>query len=143
MPSVDIIVTVCGEDHDIILDTVKAACTLDYPSSKLRVIVSDDGSDKALKAQIEDLNRSCVNVFYYARNKSSLDHHGFKAGNINSTVHFLAGLVGGPAPWIAFLDADMIPEPAMLRALLPHAVAFEDVGMVALPQVVHAAGAYL
>ena len=31
----------------------------------------------------------------------------------------------------------------MLRALLPHAVAFEDVGMVALPQVVHVTGAPL
>jgi cellulose synthase/poly-beta-1,6-N-acetylglucosamine synthase-like glycosyltransferase len=137
VPAVDVIVTSCGEDPDVVLDTVKAACVMDYPRKRFRVVVSDDGADNELKARVYALRKSYSNLFYHARNKAGLGHHGFKAGNINKAVRFVADLPGGPSPWIFVLDADMIPEPDILRALVVHAVNSDDVAMVALPQVWH------
>ena len=62
------------------------------------------------------------------------DHH-FKAGNLNYAHGYVEGLPGGPAPFIAALDADMIPSPEWLRALLPHIIKDEKLALVQPPQV--------
>jgi hypothetical protein len=133
-PYVDVIIPTCGEDLEIILDTINAACFMDYPANKFRIVVSDDKSDKTLRTKIYELSRRHTNVFYHARKKSSRHHHGFKAGNINAAVQFTRALSRECSTWIAVLDADMIPEKDFLRALLAHGIR-ENIGMVSLSQV--------
>ena len=43
VPTVDVLITACGEDDDLILNTARAACNIDYPADRFRVIVLDDG----------------------------------------------------------------------------------------------------
>ena len=134
LPSrVDLFITCAGEDLDTVLNTVEAACALDYPTHCLRVIVLDDAGSKELSQKIEDLKQLRDNVHYTAREKT-LDHH-FKAGNLNYGYKFVETLPGGPAPFIAALDADMIPDPKWLRALMPHLLKDESLALAQPPQV--------
>lgn len=131
-PAVDVIVATCGEDLDIILDTVKATCALDYPRDKYRVIVADDGNDKTLQHKIKKLAQQHRNLHYFARVKS-LTKHGYKAGNLNDAIVHAQSLRGEQAQWIGGLDSDMIPSPLWLRTLLAYAE--PGVGMIQAPQV--------
>lgn len=137
MPGVDVIITTCKEDLETVMDTVRAAVTLDWPANKLRVLVSDDGPDSYLKVALEELKQRYPNLHYYTRPKIPGKHHGFKAGNMNQAIRHLAGdeFEGAPNKWIAILDADMIPDQDWLRALMPHVMVEADVGMITIPQV--------
>lgn len=55
------------------------------------------------------------NLFYHARHKEKGKPHHYKAGNLTGGTDFLKTLEGGPAEFIAALDADMIPEEDWLR----------------------------
>ena len=114
VPFVDVIITCCNEDDPLIYDTAAAACTIDYPTHRFRVIVCDDGRSDRLRTLIED--SPFENILYRSREKTA-NHH-FKAGNLNYALEETAKL--GAAPFLAALDADMIPEKEWLRALLPH-----------------------
>ncbi|KAI4152494.1 MAG: hypothetical protein L6R39_001800 [Caloplaca ligustica] len=129
-PAVDIFITCCGEDVDTITNTVEAACALDYPTSCFRVIVLDDAASEELLKRIESIKKYRPNLFYTARSKD--DHQDFKAGNLNHGFKYVETLAGGPAPFIAALDTDMIPDPKWLLALLPHLL--RDDGEIALVQ---------
>ncbi len=132
VPTVDLIITSCGEPTDVVLDTVKAACQVDYPVKKLRVILADDGRDEKLRQEVQRLRKRHPNLMYYARFKPEGVYHGYKSGNLNTT---LKALPGGQSEFILVLDADMIPEPQILRAMIPHALIDTKVGMVTTPQV--------
>lgn len=56
VPTVDIIITCCGEDLDVLLDTVRATCNIDYPAERYRVFLSDDGRSAELRAAVETLS---------------------------------------------------------------------------------------
>lgn len=135
LPGVDLIITTCREPVDIILDTVKACLDLDYPAGRLRVIVSDDGRDPALKAALAPLGHVFSNLMYFTRPRDPNRQHGFKAGNINATLRMLETENLGPNPWVCNLDCDMIPDREMLRVLLAPALKDKKVGLVTLPQV--------
>lgn len=136
MPTVDLFIVSCGEPTDIVLDTVKAACQIDYPVDRFRIIIADDGDDSKLEEEAAHLRRLHKNLYYYARPKPSGVHHGYKAGNINTTMRcFVKNLPGGESEFISLFDADMMPEPEVLRALLPHALRDPQVGMVTVAQV--------
>lgn len=132
-PLVDLFITCAGEDHDTVKNTAEAACALDYPAHRFRVIILDDAGSEELSKSMRTLAKSRPNCFYTARVKSK-DHH-FKAGNLNYGVEFVESLQGGPAEYIAALDADMIPDPQWLRGLLPHMLKSEKVALVQPPQV--------
>ena len=139
VPGVDVLITTCKEDVDIVMDTVRAAATLDWPADKLRVLVSDDGFDIDLKAAVEILGLRFPYVHYYSRPKVPGKHHGYKAGNMNQALRHLASneFEGRTNEWIAILDADMIPNAKWLRAVIPHVLIDSDIAMVATPQVSH------
>jgi cellulose synthase/poly-beta-1,6-N-acetylglucosamine synthase-like glycosyltransferase len=59
-PSVDIIITCCGEQMDILIDTIRATCVLDYPPDRFRVIVSDDANDPELSKFVESIRISYI-----------------------------------------------------------------------------------
>lgn len=120
--------------------TTEAACALDYPTDRFRVIVSDDSGSNKLRANIRKSAKANRNLFYTARVKGK-DHH-YKAGNLNHCVNYAKSFAGGAAEFIAALDVDMIPDPQWLRALLPHMSNNPKLALAQPPQVVFSFGFY-
>lgn len=136
VPSVDVVITCCGEDDDLVLDTAKAACNIDYPLERFRVIICDDGKSKTLQEMAERTALTQFdNLYYRSRPKYPGVPHHFKAGNLNDALEETARLPGGAANFIAALDADMIPMRDWLRALLPHMLQDPKCSMACPPQV--------
>ena len=135
VPSVDVIITCCGEDDDLVLDTAKAACNIDYPASRFRVIICDDGRSAHLQAITERAAATLFdNLYYRSRPKLPGVPHHFKAGNLNYALDETKKLPGGAASFFAALDADMIPERDWMRALIPHMLQDAKCSMVCPPQ---------
>lgn len=136
VPSVDVIITCCGEDDDLVMDTAKAACNIDYPRERFRVIICDDGKSKSLQELAERTALTQFdNLYYRSRPKYPGVPHHFKAGNLNDALEETAKLPGGAANFLAALDADMIPMRDWLRALLPHMLQDPKCSMACPPQV--------
>lgn len=133
VPSVDLLITCCNEGGDVILNTVRAACALDWPVDRLRVLLLDDGRSRALSDAVTKLRGKHPNVFYTSRPKPLVPD--YKAGNLNHDLKFSTTLPGGAAEFVAGLDADMIARPDWLRVALPHLLSDSQMGMVCFPQV--------
>lgn len=108
VPTVDVFVTCCGEDDDVVLDTVRGACDIDYPRDRFRVIVLDDGKSPSLEEAVNNLDSIYRNVVYMARPKFPGVPHHFKAGNLNYGLDAVHNLPGGAGTFMAALDADMV-----------------------------------
>lgn len=117
-PAVDILIPYCGEGDEMVINTAKAACACDYPSELLRAIILDDSHSHELAQKVENTKEQWPNLSYASRNVDVKTHS--KASNLNFGVRYLESLEGSKAPYIAVLDADMIPEPTWLRCVLPH-----------------------
>lgn len=117
VPTVDVFVTCCGEDDDLVLDTVRGACDQDYPRDRFRVIVLDDAKSQGLEAAIGHLSMVYPNVYYMARQKIPGVPHHFKAGNLNYGIEQVRLLPGGAGQFMAALDADMVGFISSLPAL--------------------------
>lgn len=135
VPRVDVLITCCGEDDDLILNTTRAACSTDYPADSFRVIVLDDGRSPSLNRAVHALSARHANLYYRSRPKLPGVPHHFKAGNLNYGLEQTLGLEGGRGEFVAALDADMIPEPHWLRAILPHMLSDERCALACPPQV--------
>ncbi|KAL2044904.1 hypothetical protein N7G274_002679 [Stereocaulon virgatum] len=134
VPTVDVFVTACGEDEDVILNTARAACSIDYPTDRFRVFVLDDGRSASLFRSITALNGQYPNLVYRSREKyPGLPHH-FKAGNLNFGLRETLTTKGEEGEFVAALDADMIPQPEWLRAILPHMLIDQGCGLACPPQ---------
>ncbi|TPX09036.1 uncharacterized protein E0L32_001703 [Thyridium curvatum] len=135
VPTVDVFITCCGEDDDVILDTVRAACDIDYPRDRFRVLLLDDAKSKSLEEAVNNLSVSMYhNLYYLARTKIPGQPHHFKAGNLNYGLEQTHLLPGGAGQYMAALDADMIPEKDWLRAVLPHLMADPKMALACPPQ---------
>lgn len=119
LPRVDVLLPCCGEPVEVILDTVRAACTLDYPVSYFRVLVLDDGESRELHRAVNGLRSKWPHLFYHSRGKQS-GRVFAKAGNLNYALFDLQGKGKVQPDYCAILDADSIPQPEFLRATLPH-----------------------
>lgn len=136
VPSVDVIITCCGEDDDLVLDTAKAACNVDYPLTRFRVIICDDGNSQGLREKTERTALELFdNLYYRSRPKYPGVPHHFKAGNLNYAIEETRRLPGGAANFFAALDADMIPQKDWLSALIPHMLMDPKCSMACPPQV--------
>lgn len=140
VPGVDILITTCGEPIDVIIDTIRGACHIEYPRSRYRVIVCDDAADAVLEDQVRNLSNTYSNLLYHAREKGEIHH--YKAGNLQAGIDFTSTLSGGPGEIVATLDYDMIPDSCWLRAMLPHILIDEKVALCVPPQVSIYFGAY-
>lgn len=118
----------------MIINTVRGACTIDYPRGRYRIIICDDDADPELEAALQPLMVEYPNLVYQARVKIEGVPHHYKAGNLQSGIDYAVGLPGGPAEYLATLDADMIPHPEWLRAILPHLLRDPDMALVSPPQ---------
>lgn len=130
VPTVDVLICCCGEALDIVLDTVRATCALDYPASRYRIVVLDDGNSAQVKREIEALMKP--NLHYSARGVKVVVHS--KAANLNHGLEYVKTLPGGPGEYLGVVDVDMIPQPQWLRALLPHILKDNTVAMTNPPQ---------
>ena len=117
-PRVDVFVTYCGEDLKTITNTVKAACSVDYPKGLIRIIVLDDSDCSILATAIRRLGRDYPNILYASRKVRVTTHS--KAANLNFGLRYVGSLKGGRPDYVAVLDVDMIPEPDWLRRVLPY-----------------------
>jgi hypothetical protein len=108
VPTVDVFITCCKEDDDVVLDTVRGACDLDYPRDRFRVIVLDDGKVESLEKAVENLAMTYPNLYYIARPKYPGVPHHFKAGNLNYGLDAVHKFPGGAGQFMAALDADMV-----------------------------------
>ena len=138
-PAVDVLITCCGEPVSIILNTLKAAIAQDYPQSRFRVFVLDDGADQILRKAVEkvviDLGTvSSPIVKYLSRPKDLHTKTYFKSGNLRFGIENSQRLNGG-SEYLAGLDADMIVEPDWLNKLVPHLILDDRVACVCCPQV--------
>ena len=132
VPSVDFFVCCCREDIDVILDTTRAACAMDYPLDRFRIMVLDDGKDAELQRAIENLAATQFpNLSYHSRPILGKD---FKAGNMNFGLEETLKMAGGASEYTGSIDADMIPEENMLRALVPHLLFDKRMSMACAPQ---------
>ena len=134
VPMVDVLVTSCGEDDDLIMDTVRACCDLDYPLDRFRVILLDDAKSENLKKLCEDLGELYHNCYYRSRPKFPGVPHHFKSGNLNYGLAEGHTFPGGASEYVAALDADMIPEQHWLRAIMPHLILDQKMGLACPPQ---------
>lgn len=132
-PRVDIFITCAGEDVETVMHTVEAACAINYPANRFRVLVLDDAGSEDLAGAVKELRETRDNLYYTARMKGK-DHH-FKAGNLNHGFEYVKSLPGGASDFIAALDADMIADPQWLRALMPHLLQNNKLALAQPPQV--------
>ena len=132
VPTVDVLIPCCGESLDVVLDTIRAACSLDYPKERYRVILLDDGNSIHLKGQVATLQKTHWNLLYTSREVNVVAHS--KALNLNHGLCFVETLKTGSSEYVAVLDVDMIPEPHFLRALLPHLLNEPRLAMATSPQ---------
>ena len=125
VPSVDVFITCCGEEDGLILDTVRAACDLDYPLDRFRVILLDDGPSQALESAVAHFAKHTPNLLYLSRSKIPGVPHHFKAGNLNYGLEQSLALPGGPSTYMAALDADMVSTQSKSTALLHLPMAYD------------------
>ena len=100
----------------------------DYPREKLEIQVLDDSTDetrslvRALVAKLREPSgdEAPLDIVYIHR----VDRVGYKAGALD------AGLKVAKGDLVAVFDADFLPQPEFLRALVPHFMNDPKVGMV-------------
>lgn len=117
LPLVDVLLPCCGEPVDVIMDTVRAACALDYPITRFRVLVLDDGGSIHLQQAVIHLRSQWPQLSYHSRGRQPGQVFA-KSGNLNFALTTLQQRA--EPEFCAVLDADSIPTPDFLRATLPH-----------------------
>lgn len=109
VPTVDVFITCCNEDPNVILDTVRAASVLDYPRTRYRMFVCDDGASEKVRDEVNALSHLYPNLFYTARAKGLVKD--YKAGNLNHGLLF-----SSRTPWTVEKHSDPdYPLAALLR----------------------------
>ena len=133
-PTVDILITYCGEGLELLIDTVRAACALDYPRERFWVIVLDDSCSSKTKSAVQELAMIHTNLRYTSRGVE-VDTHS-KAANLNHGLSYTKSLdaEGNGSELVAGLDVDMIPNPGWLKILVPHVIEDDGVAMAFIPQ---------
>ncbi|EDU43163.1 Cellulose synthase catalytic subunit [Pyrenophora tritici-repentis] len=132
VPVVSVLITACGEDHDTILNVVRAACETDWPKDRLSVILCDDGRSIDLEDKMLQVKRKYPHAHYTSRKQPEIPD--YKAGNLNNGLAFSATLNDTPSPFVAGLDVDMIVQPNWLRAMMPHLLNDPKLAMTCPPQ---------
>src|SRR5215472_10311147 len=102
-PSVDVFIPTYNESLSVVRATVIAALAMDYPASKLRVFILDDGR----REEFRDF-AARVGAGYITRN----DNRHAKAGNINHALRLTNGDL------VAIFDSDHVPTRSFLEATL-------------------------
>ncbi|WP_432557832.1 glycosyltransferase family 2 protein [Granulicoccus sp. GXG6511] len=113
--TVDVMITVYGEDLDVIRRTAEAALAI---RGAHRTWILDDGRSDEVEALAAELGCSYIR---------RLNNHGAKAGNINNAMSVAKG------EYFVILDADFVAKRAFLEETLPF-MRDESVAFVQTPQ---------
>jgi cellulose synthase/poly-beta-1,6-N-acetylglucosamine synthase-like glycosyltransferase len=92
---------------------IEAVCRIDYPRELLEIQVLDDSGDETRAIAEQTARRFAadgIDIKYYHR----ADRVGYKAGALE------AGLKVARGEFVGIFDADFIPAPDFLTALMPH-----------------------
>lgn len=109
-PTIDVYLPSCGENKDVVENTLRHVKLLDYPKDKLKVYVLDDSKDLYHNQWLESLSNE-LDFNYISRvNKGELK----KAGNIRNAFALTSG------KYFLILDADFAPRPDMLKTMVPY-----------------------
>jgi cellulose synthase/poly-beta-1,6-N-acetylglucosamine synthase-like glycosyltransferase len=103
-----------------LLDHVAA---IEWPRDRLEIQVLDDSTDETralVRRKVESLRERGLDVVYIHR----VDRSGYKAGALDN------GLKVARGDLVAIFDADFLPQPEFLRAVVPHFIGDPKVGMV-------------
>ena len=120
-PRVTVQLPVFNERH-VVERLIDAACRLSHPRTHLQIQVLDDSTDETTvlaRRRAKAWRRSGVDIAVHHRRRRT----GYKAGAL------AAGLEAATGEYILILDADFVPRPDLLEALLP-SMADPGVGMV-------------
>lgn len=109
-------------ERDVVGRLVDAVAALDWPADRLQIQLLDDSTDDTARAAAHALARARAQGID-AEVLHRDDRTGFKAGAL------AAGLESARGELIAIFDADFVPNPGFLRALVPH-FSEPEVGMV-------------
>lgn len=121
-PRVLVQLPIYNERH-VVERLIAAVSRLDYPLDRLAVQVLDDSTDDTVSlaaAAVEKARAAGLDIEHVRRP----DRRGYKAGALEH------GLELTDAPFVAIFDADFLPEPGFLRAVMPYFVADDRLGMV-------------
>lgn len=121
LPLVTVQLPVFNERH-VIARLIDAAAALDYPRDRIEIQILDDSTDEttAIAAARADYHRALgIRIDHLTRP----DRNGFKAGAL------AYGLERASGEFLLILDADFVPAPDFLRALIDP-LADPDVAMV-------------
>lgn len=134
----DCCLSTCGENPDVIMDTVTAAAIQDYPRDCYRVFVLDDFRDDAIRSAVDELNDRILSagyqsVVHLSRDKKPGIPHYYKSGNIQFGLQVKRDLYGN-SEFFAALDADMVPEADWLARTVPHLIQSPNLALCSPPQ---------
>jgi cellulose synthase/poly-beta-1,6-N-acetylglucosamine synthase-like glycosyltransferase len=99
------------------------AAAIEWPRSRFEIQVLDDSTDETralVREKVEALREGGLDVVYIHR----VDRTGYKAGALEN------GLKVAKGELVAIFDADFLPQPEFLRAVVPHFIEDARVGMV-------------
>jgi len=117
-PTVDLLVPTYNEPLHVVRGTVLAAKAIEYPASKLRVLLLDDGRRKEFREFAKE-----VGVEYVTRDNNA---HA-KAGNINHALQYTKG------EFVAIFDCDHVPARSFLRLTLGWFQRDRNLGLLQTP----------
>jgi cellulose synthase/poly-beta-1,6-N-acetylglucosamine synthase-like glycosyltransferase len=118
-PSVDVLLPICGEDLEVLVNSWRHVRVLDYPAFTVHCLDDGDENDE-LRLIAEGLG------FNYLRRP---DRGWFKkAGNLRF------GYQNSSADYVVVFDADFVPREDFLRQTLPYLIADPSLGIVQTPQ---------
>lgn len=129
LPRIDVLVLATGQSDQMVMDTAIAAAKLDWPVDKLRVLVLDDVNSRELQRRAETYsNNRALHLTYHRRvtpprganSKAGLINYGLTETRINNRT---------PGDFVLVLEADTIPDPDMLRGMMPHMLASPSVAL--------------
>ena len=117
------------DERDVVARLLTAVAALDWPRDRLHLQLLDDSDDDtpAIAAPIVARLAAEGHDITHLRRGSRA---GFKAGALTHGLQADAGRAGGPAEYVAILDADFVPEPSFLRHALPPLLDDPRVGLV-------------
>lgn len=110
LPAVTIQLPMYNE-HSVAARVIDAACSVDYPAESLEVQVLDDSDDQTtwvVEQRVSAWRARGVDVHHVRRRHRD----GFKAGALR------AGTASARGEFLLVLDADFVPGPGIVRALL-------------------------
>lgn len=112
-PRVLVVIPTAGEPPDMVYQTARSVLAQDYPTDKIRLVISDDSHRPAIHEVARRLQSEfpAAQVMYYEPPlRGSAERRGdAKAGNLNAALE--ACLVDGPVPITVFTSLDL---PALL-----------------------------